>query len=230
MTERDSMSGPRDCGDDAAAYVLGALEPDEALAFRRHMEDCVVCRDEVAAFQHVTDALPMAAPQYPASRALRRRVMKAVRDAPRGEGATAPRRWRLPSPALSWPAVALGGLAAVVVALVIGLALGSSGSPTTRTIAASIGDASVQVSGSHAELVVHHLPPPPAGHIYEMWLQRGRQPPSPTSALFSVTSAGTSNVGVPGNIKGVSRVLVTAEPAGGSLKPTSMPVVVAQLS
>ena len=230
MTERGSMPEHGDCGADAAAYVLGALDPQEAQAFRQHMESCVVCRDEVAAFQQVTDALPMAAPQYPASRTLRRQVMKAVRDEPRGESAAAPRRWRLPSLALPGPAVALGGLAAVVVALVIGLALGSSGSPATRTIAASVGDASVQVSGSHAELVVHHLPPPPPGHIYEMWLQRGQQPPSPTRALFSVTSAGTGDVGVPGDLKGVSRVLVTAEPAGGSLKPTSMPVVVAQLS
>jgi anti-sigma-K factor RskA len=230
MTVGGSMSHTGDCGGDAAAYVLGALDPAEARAFRQHMESCVVCRDEVAAFQQVTDALPMAAPQYPASRALRRRVMRAVREEPRGEAAEAPRRWRLPSISLPRPAVMVGGLAAIVLALVVGLELGSSTTTGTRVVAASVGDASVRVSGSHAELVVHHLPPPPPGHIYEMWLQHGQQAPSPTRALFSVTSAGTSDVGVPGNVKGVSRVLVTAEPTGGSLKPTSMPVVVAQLS
>ena len=35
---------------DAAAYVLGSLEPSEDEAFRRHLAGCVLCRDEVAAF------------------------------------------------------------------------------------------------------------------------------------------------------------------------------------
>jgi anti-sigma factor RsiW len=52
-----------DCGNEAAAYALGALEPAEAKAFARHMESCAVCRDEVAAFALVVDALPLAAPQ-----------------------------------------------------------------------------------------------------------------------------------------------------------------------
>ena len=38
----------RDCGADAAAYVLGSLERSEAEAFRAHLQTCAVCRDEVA--------------------------------------------------------------------------------------------------------------------------------------------------------------------------------------
>ena len=75
MTAGDSMSGERDCGADAAAFVLGALEPSEAEAFRRHMASCVVCRDEVASLQQVADVLPMSAPQYDVPRGLRKRVM-----------------------------------------------------------------------------------------------------------------------------------------------------------
>ncbi len=224
------MSENRDCGGDAAAYVLGALDHEEARAFRAHLESCVVCRDEVAALRPVADALPMAAPQYPASRALRRRVLRTVAAEPKGEGAPARRRWRLPAVALPRPSVLAGGLAAVVVAVFAGVEIGSSGSSSTRVIDASVGSAEVRVSGSHAELVVHHLPAPPAGHVYEMWLQRGQQPPSPTSTLFTVTRNGTSDVGVPGSVSGVSRLMVTAEPAGGSLKPTSTPVIVAPLS
>ena len=55
MSERRPMSESHECGGDAAAYVLGALEPDEVEAFRLHMASCVVCRDEVAAFEQVTD-------------------------------------------------------------------------------------------------------------------------------------------------------------------------------
>ncbi len=55
-----SAANGRDCGEDVAAYVLGALEPDEAEAFRRHIADCAECREEVAAFEQVTEALPPA--------------------------------------------------------------------------------------------------------------------------------------------------------------------------
>ena len=77
------MSGSHDCGGDAAAYVLGALEGHELEAFRAHLEQCAVCRDEVDAFGGVVNVLPIAAPQQRASRSLRRRVMRDVRQEPR---------------------------------------------------------------------------------------------------------------------------------------------------
>ncbi len=83
MTSGESMPEKRDCGMDAAAYVLGALEGDELEAFRAHMAACVVCRDEVGAFQEVVDTLPLLAPPQPVPRGLKRRVMAEVRAAPR---------------------------------------------------------------------------------------------------------------------------------------------------
>ena len=65
MTDELRCTRPSDCGGDAAAYVLGALEPLEVDAFRAHLAGCIVCRDEVAALQQVADALPMAAPPRP---------------------------------------------------------------------------------------------------------------------------------------------------------------------
>ena len=86
------------------------------------------------------------------------------------------------------------------------------------------------MSGGHGQLVLHHFPQPAAGHIYEMWeLRSGAKAPAPTGTLFSVNSGGGGNVGVPGGLHGVSKVLVTQEPAGGSLTPTSTPVIVASL-
>jgi anti-sigma factor RsiW len=41
MTDREQHAENRDCGADAAAYVLGALEPEEVEAFRAHMATCV---------------------------------------------------------------------------------------------------------------------------------------------------------------------------------------------
>ena len=230
---RDSMSGTHDCGGDAAAYVLGALDPDELEAFRRHLNECAVCRDEVASLQHTVDALPMAAPQLDVPRGLRRRVLAEVRAEAKaaGEGKAASggkaerrSRWSMPR-----PAIAAAALAAIAVAVFVGVELSSSGSGSVRVYRAQVGDAQVRVSDGQAELIVHKLRQPPPGRIYEVWLKRGAAPPSPTRALFSVTKAGDGNVGVPGNLDGVTTVMVTQEPAGGSPHPTTQPVVVTSL-
>jgi anti-sigma-K factor RskA len=223
----------RDCGGDPAAYVLGALEPDEAAAFEAHMRTCVVCRDEVQAFRGTADALALAVPQYEAPKALRRRVMRAVRDEPSPQQA---RRRRAPALAWlglrpAWAGVAAVATVAAVAALTLGLTLGSSGG--ARTLQASVigvpGSAQVRVANGRAELIVAHMPPPPAGKIYEVWLKRGSAAPAPTRTLFSVTRAGRADVGVAGRLSGVTEVLVSPEPAGGSLSPTHTPVIVARL-
>jgi hypothetical protein len=195
------------------------------------MQSCVVCRDEVRAFRGTADALALAVPQYEAPKALRRRVMRAVRAEPSPQRAQ-PRR----APALGWlgSRLSLAGATAIVAAaaLTLGLTLGSGGS--ARTLQASVvglpGSAQVRVANGRAELIVTHMPPPPAGRIYEVWLKRGSAAPSPTRTLFSVTRAGGADVGVAGRLAGVSEVLVTPEPAGGSLVPTHTPVIVARLA
>jgi anti-sigma-K factor RskA len=237
MTAEDRMSESHECRSDAAAYVLGSLEQGEAEAFRRHLVSCVVCRDEVAAFQQAVDLLPMAAPQYPLPRGLRRRVLRALRaqrraaPTPPGRRRAAPSLFGIP---IRRPALALGVLLVAALATVGGLELASSGSSGVRIIQASVtgsaGRAELRLSRGRAELIVSKLPPPPLGHVYEVWLAHGRRPPSPTDVLFSVTATGAGDVGVPGDLRGVSEILVTPEPAGGSGAPTHRPVIVAPLT
>jgi hypothetical protein len=247
----------RDCGGDPAAYVLGALGPEEVDTFRAHMETCVVCRDEVVAFERTADALALAVPQYRAPRGLRRRVLRVVRAEARGQpargaqahaqarpGVSPPRApsrrppWSKRALAPAWLAgrparVGLGvaALAVVVAAVTIGVTAGSRGG--ARTLQASVvglsGSAQVRVTNDRAELIVEHLPPPPHGRIYEVWLKRGAAAPSPTPTLFSVTRTGAGDIGVAGSLRGVTEVLVTPEPAGGSLVPTHAPVIVARI-
>lgn len=232
-----STPGKHDCGTDAAAYVLGALEPEEAEAFTRHLANCVVCRDEVAAFQHTTNALAMAPPQREVPPGLKRRVMRAVRETgAEAHGTPARRRRRLGSGLLvPRPAIAAMAALAVVVVVIGAIIVSPSGSSGTRTIAAAVtgspGSAQLSVSGGRGVLVMRNFPQPAAGHIYEMWeLRSGARAPAPTGTLFSVNSSGAGNVGVPGNLHGVAKVLVTQEPAGGSLAPTTTPVIVASLA
>jgi anti-sigma-K factor RskA len=222
-----SAANGRRCGDDVAAYALGALEPDEAEAFRRHLADCPECRQELAGFEQVTEALPPASARYEVPRALRKRVMSEVRATPKSAAAGPPARLAWASrPLLAWS----GALAAVLVAVIVAVALSSGGSSGARVIQASTGNAELRVTGAHGDLVVHRLPELPAGRTYEMWVQRGSAPPVPTGTLFGVTSSGTAAVGVPGSLDGVSAVMVTQEPSGGSPAPTAAPLIVARLS
>jgi anti-sigma-K factor RskA len=226
VSGEDRIANGHRCGEDAAAYALGALEPSEAEAFRAHLVECAACQKEVAEFEQITGALPESGTQYQVPKDLRRRVMRDVRATPKAQAA--PRK----TPARSWrPALALGGAfaAAVIVAVVLVVALGSGGS-STKTIQASTGAAQLRITGSHGDLIVHRLPQLPAGRIYEMWVQRGNATPTPTGTLFAVTSSGTAAVGVPGSLSGISAVMVTQEPAGGTPAPTTAPVIVARVS
>jgi anti-sigma-K factor RskA len=238
MTPASRDTDPRACGGDVAAYALGALDPTEVASFEAHLTNCAACRQELAAFQHVVDALPMSAPLHPAPRRLRRRVMTAVRreagqtDGERGHG----RAWSAGRLWLHRPAGALAAAAAaLVLALVVvgGIAVLGSSSTTTHTYAARVtgvrGTARLTVSGGHAQLIVRHFSPPPKGKIYQVWVARKGQAPSSTGMLFSVTRSGNSDVNVPGSLRGVSAVMVTPEPAGGSKAPTHAPVITALL-
>ncbi len=219
----------RACGNDAAPFVLGALEPSDARAFADHMAGCAVCRDEVAALTPVVDALPSSAPRYEVSGALRRRVMQQVRAEPRASTAR-PRRqrwWSLRSaPAARRPAV-VGALGLALALVAIATAVLGTGGSRTRVIQASVGRAELRIAGNHGELVVDRLEPAPPGRVYELWLQRGTRAPAP-STLFAVTSRDTADIGVPGALTGITRLLVTVEPTGGSRAPTSRAVIVAR--
>jgi anti-sigma-K factor RskA len=222
------------CGGNAAPYVLGALSDAEHEAFRAHLESCAVCREEVAALETVTAALPAAAPQVSAPPELKARVMAAVRvDARRArasEQAGARRPFALPRWRPLLAPLALGLALVAILAIVIGS--GSGGGHGTRVIRAQVSargaSASLRLSNERAQLTLAGMPQTRADHVYEVWIKRSGAP-MPTDALFTVTSAGAASVGVPGTVAGVKEILVTSEPRGGSLVPTSSPVVVAKL-
>lgn len=224
---------------EAGAYVLGALDEHEVDPYREHLASCPACREEVAQLQVPADSLAVAAPRAQAPEDLRGRLMSVVRgeaellraaDLQADRPARAGPRWRLRLlPALA----ATGALAAGV--LIGALAINTGSGQQTQVIHAMVltpGDratAALRKVGSHVELEVTGMPAPPPGRIYEVWLERGSQPPEPTDVLFSVTGAGAGTVGVPSDLRGVSKVMVTDEPLGGSIKPTRNPVIVASV-
>ncbi len=239
-----SRRDPGSCSADVAAYALGALEPAEAAAFRRHLETCAVCPVELYAFQQVVDDLAIAVPSIDAPPELRRRVMSAVEQEPHtapagsGERATG-RRARRRDAALrasTWlrgPTLALGAGLAFALAAVVVVIIAFPGRQNGRTVHAQTtvgGTAALHISANHTELVVRNVSAPAPGKIYEIWLQHGKGTPRP-NALFGVNRSGDASVAVNGSLYGVSHVMVTAEPAPrGTSAPTANPVITASLS
>jgi anti-sigma-K factor RskA len=212
--------------------VLGALTDAESDAFRRHLDSCTICREEVAALQVVACALPAAAPQIAAPSELKRRVMGEVgEDATRDERGERSRMRRRVSSRATRRRPAFGALAAVAAAAVAAALLipGAGGARVIRAqVYAPHASALLRLQGGAGQLTITGLAQPPRGRVYEVWL-KGSGEPRPTDALFTVSSRGDATVGVPGVTSAVREVMVTSEPLGGSRRPTRSPVIVARV-
>lgn len=242
------MSDHARWADAAGAYLLDALEEDEKGRYEAHLESCHVCREDVEFLRVASDALPASVEQFAAPPALKDRIMTVVNaeaellraagpeaDRTRArQPRTGDRRW--------WQVVPRSALAlAASVLLIVGgvtgwvLSDGDSAGGRERTVFADVNapgapnaQAMLVVRGDNSTLVTEKLPRPGRGRVYQVWLKRsGVDAPEPTAALFTVRHDGTASVDVPGSLEGVEAVLVTAEPEGGSQKPTSDPVIAA---
>jgi anti-sigma-K factor RskA len=65
--------------EDIAAYMLGALEPEEAAALERHAEGCERCREEIRWLMPALQALPESVEKVEPAPELRARLMAEVR-------------------------------------------------------------------------------------------------------------------------------------------------------
>jgi len=231
--------------DSLGAWMLGALPEDEAEGFRSHLDACAECRADAESLRVAVDALPASTPPTSPPPELKGRLMAVVeREAsllkaagPDADRAKEPRRRRR-FPGLSGltlrPALAT---ALVLLLLAVGGGAALLGRTAldqdARTVVARVNPelkgsrASLEVDGDRARIVGAKLPPPPAGRVYQVWLDRGGKAPEPTSALFSTRSDGTASVDVPGSIDGVRAVMVTDEPSGGSSTPTGRLILTA---
>ena len=209
--------------DDAGSYVLRALPDDEHERFEAHLATCEECQREVADLQVAADTLPLAAVLVGPPPELRDRIMTIVRseaellDAAQARAeepaaapaASAPRRRRRWSLSLRPLPAAMAASALVAAGVIGGIVL--TGGSDTKTITGT-----VQIASA------------PAARAYQVWLKRPNHHPAPTTSLFRTDPSGNAYVEIQrGRLKGVDQVLVTAEPDGGSMKPTSAPVIVA---
>lgn len=232
------MSAEVQCGEDAAAYVLGALAPEQRAGFRRHMELCPECREEVDMLQAASAALPIMSAPKPermterAQMIAERRADAAARRplARRPDSGKPSIRNRLAKPAPKPVLAMFGGLAVMGVMTVV-LSRGPASMHIVRAqVAYAQGAAAVKVQGSTAELLAIGLPEPPAGDVYEIWVKRaGNASFRPTKALFAPNAQNEAGVNIPGGTDRLQQVEVTAEPDGGSATRTGAPVILATI-
>ncbi len=234
--------------DSPAAYVLGALPDDEREQFELHFEDCEHCRAQLAELGHAAEVLATAVPRVEPPGQLRDRIMAQVHaeaELLRAAGPAAdrpPARKSFDRPRLgSWFAPGWAVAAAALLIVVGGLGgflVRGEGAGESRVVRAQVlralapqGQAELVVRDDVATLRLRGMPQPPAGRVYQVWYRLpGEIEPKPTDALFSVRADGTATVAVPARPEEAREVLVTAEPRGGSRRPTSRPILAARLS
>lgn len=226
--------------DDAAGYVLRAMPDSEAESYRHHVTQCEECAAKVAELGFVSHALLSAAPQVTAPPEIRSRVMAVVRAESEllqaaGAGADRPPRPEARRFSLGFgrfrPLTA-GAFAVVLLALGLGVGMLVQGPGSSCTTSAAKVDSAAGANASgeltvcdgNARIALNGMSSPPAGRIYELWLDNPSDSAGPKPAgLFSVRD-GHASVDV-GKLKGQT-VLVTDEPLpAGSETPTRAPIV-----
>ena len=224
------------------AYTLGALAEDERREFEGYLATHSELQAEVDELDSVAGLLALAPQEHEPPPELRRNLLSMIEGtagAIPAEGT--PRRARLQG--LFGP----GGLAAAAVAavLVVGLFVWNvslrgenedlrgeiqtrqthelRGSGTAQNVRGEV----VEVGNGRAVLVAENLPPAPEGKIYEAWLMRGGV--SEPAGLFEPRAGGDAATPIEGSLENADTVAVTVEPSGGSVTPTSEPLLTANL-
>jgi anti-sigma-K factor RskA len=212
---------------DLPSYALGALPPEETAELEHHLNGCEECRRELRWLNPAVELIPESTPQLDPPPELRERLLAEVRT-DLGHAPIARRReirFRWARGLLLRPATGLAAIA-LVAAGVAGYAIrGDDGATQTISSSAVPGEPSAQLAriGDSGTLQLFGLEQLPASEAYQVWVQRGdRLTPS---FLFVPRTDGTASAAIPQGLDSADAVMVTAEPRGGSLRPSSAPIV-----
>ncbi|MFE1174022.1 anti-sigma factor domain-containing protein [Streptomyces sp. NPDC058773] len=237
------------------AYALGALSEQESAEFTRHLAHCQACTQEVRELQETAARLALAVAEVPPA-GLRTRVMAALPEVrqlpPRGRHASVVPMRRGPRHRLPYLAAA----ACLVVAAIAGglavkarndadqqrdrsvraeqqaaavSALMAAPDATFHTTALKGGGSGTVVASrqrGQTAFLYHGLPALSGRRVYELWYSRnGTMEP----AGLVETGRSSGAMLLTGGPRGADGVGVTAEPAGGSSRPTTAPLAVLRI-
>ena len=206
------------------AYLLGALDRDEAAEMERHLEGCERCQEEMRWLEPAVQLLPESVERTEPSPQLRQSLMAEVRaDAREAEARPAParrRRWLLK------PAVGLA-VVALLVAGVVGYEVGNDGSDEggASTLERQVGSLTVKMvqEGDGGTLHLSGMSQIPPDKVLEAWVERDGEVEA-VPALFVPDRNGQAETRI-ADMTGVETVMVTEEPQGGSETPTGEPIM-----
>ena len=237
-----------------AAYVLGALGPEEAHRVRAHLAGCSSCRELARRLGLSAAALPLAVETVPAPPELRNRVLAAVQgipqtatvrpvgERPARQGAVRAWRWR---PAWKGPAVAAAAVIAFALGGGLGLGVGRAAFGTPAAPPAAVAQYTISGSGAMAGsggrvfdlrreqvtlIQFSGLPTLRTGRVYELWLIDRQGHPQP-GAVFAPEPDGSKLLLLGRNLDGLSALAVTDEAGpGGGAAPTKQPELLGKLA
>jgi hypothetical protein len=215
--------------EEVAAFALGALDAARIDDFKEHLEGCKRCQEELNWLAPAVRALPEAVEQQTPPPVLKTRLMDEVRADARTAASRRSLGERLGSlriGGLGWKPLAGAAAVILVVAAIIGYAVGTGGGSGIHTTEAEQPNgivAKVVTEGDRGELRLAKVKQLPAGKVLEAWVRRGKAV-EPVPALFAPDHAGNASTTIE-NMKNVSVVMVTREPAGGTKVPTTAPIV-----
>jgi anti-sigma-K factor RskA len=225
----------------SGAYALDALSEVEAAQFRRHLEGCAVCQQEVRELQQTAAAMGAAEALVPPAH-LRADVLQAVDRTPQlppYSSAAPAATTGAPTWTRRWGPRLLGAAAAAVLVVGAMFGLGQLGDDAEQQLAQGVvrvfeaddantatmetangGTIAVATSPELGQMAVDtdELPALDDQHVYQLW---------------AISNGETASVGVLERERGASmpmptpstEVAITIEPAGGSEQPTSEPIM-----
>lgn len=233
------------------AYVCDALGPDERAAFEAHMDQCPECAAEVRELREVTAIMAAAVAERPPASlkaavdneiGVTRQVPPVTAEPGAASASTSPggrRRMRaawsvaaalaLVAAGLGWRAISqqhqinsLNAQNAQIAQL-----LAAPDAAATRGAVTGGGSALIIDSRSLNEAAVSFtdLAGAPSGKTYQLWLMA----PDGSARSVGLMQVSPSRPVLVQGLAGEVKVGMTIEPAGGSPRPTSTPIMVAAL-
>ncbi len=241
------------------AYALGALDADETTRIQAHVVSCDRCARVLEEYRSVADSLALAVPLIEPPADLKTRTLRGAVEQNAPAVQSLPRKLRA-QPLSWWQrlglAPALAGAALVVALLAFGwntwqtmqlnqqlaaqrdlmtvIAYTQGNALTIRGTALAsqaVGRLYVDPDASVAALVTVNLPPLSPDKVYQVWLTDANgQKMSGGTFTVDQTGNGWLLVRAPQHLDAYTQVVVTTEPRGGSLAPTTPPLLSATLS
>lgn len=230
------------------AYAVNAIDDEfEREKFERHMRRCQQCAGEVRGLTETATRLAFSASRPPPP-GMRGSVLSAVsltRQLPPIVDHRKPRArrwWTDWTPALSLSVASASAVVALALLLTLvgtyhqlnrvkaqnaaltAVLSAPDSHAVTQTISSGVRVTLVYSLRKHAMIVTTHgLPAPPPGKVYQLWFIG---PPTTRSAGFLPASqAGRAGPVLSSGLARGDTIGITIEPAGGTRKPTTTPIL-----